>query len=212
MQTIILENKKEIVSVVFGLLVLSFLSFFLITHSLYKTMNVSMMPTLLVGDHLFINTGTYQPEQGDVVVFSNPKNGKSYIRRLVGFPGDRVQMKNGALYLNGEPAKTVSTGTPSEYAEILPNGRIYTILKTKPTGLGRVDNTEEFIVPKDHYFVLGDNRIVSVDSREAGRVGFVSKENLKGKAAFIYFSTSGHLYKPWTWFSVRLNRIFTRIH
>ncbi len=100
MRTIILENKKEIVSVVFGLLILSFLSFFLITHTNYKIVSQSMTPTLLVGDHIFADMRSFHPQQGDVVVFNNPKDkGKDYIKRIIGRPGDHVQMKNGSLHL-----------------------------------------------------------------------------------------------------------------
>ncbi len=177
----------------------------------------SMKPTLLVGDYLFISKFSYgysrysfpfdvklfegrlfgsQPERGDVAVF-HYKN-IDYIKRVVGLPGDRIQMKGGRLWLNGKPLarKLVepfnTTGfyghkrQVRRYLETMPNGKTYQTLDMIENGAG--DQTQLFVVPKGHYFMMGDNRDNSSDSRFNSPVGFVPAENLIGKAQFLYFS------------------------
>ena len=205
----------------------------------------SMYPTLRVGDYLFVTKYTYgysrysfpfglpifngrvwyeSPERGDVVVFKFPKDTHTdFIKRIIGLPGDKVQVKNGRLYINNEQIERSEVGRyiideyvsmPEfyiQYTETLPNGVEHQILEISDNE-PRVDDTDEFIVPEDSFFVMGDNRDRSDDSRI--RVGFVPKENLVGKAKFIFFShdDKGTFYKPWTWFrAVRWNRFFTRI-
>lgn len=198
----------------------------------------SMMPTLLVGDYLFVSKWSYgfskysfpfspdifegrvlsfEPDRGDVVVFRKPQEEEvDYIKRLVGLPGDHVQVRDGALYLNGkaiprEPAGdfTFDDGTTAQqYRETLPNGVSYMTLDLSPNSPG--DNTREFVVPPDHYFMMGDNRDNSLDSRFD--VGYVPFENLVGKARVIFFSIKDDVspLEVWNWPSdLRPSRFFT---
>ncbi len=205
----------------------------------------SMYPTLRVGDYLFVTKYTYgysrysfpagiplvkgriwysEPKRGDVVVFKFPQNTHTdFIKRIIGLPGDKVQVKNGRLYINGEIVDRKEEGRyiVDEYVSIPEFYRIYE--ETLPNGLKHkiieitdkeriVDNTEEFEVPEDSFFVMGDNRDRSDDSRIS--VGFVPKENLVGKAKFIFFSHNdkGSILKPWTWYkALRWKRFFKGI-
>lgn len=160
-------------------------------------------------------------KRGDVIVFRLPKNPKiNYIKRLIGLPGDKVQMKDGILYINNKMVKKVYikqtleyADVPSsivkEYKEILDSGKIYKVLDRIPNG--NVDNTPVFVVPEGYYFFLGDNRDNSVDSRFI-ETGFVPAENLVGKARIIFFSINDNLLKFWKWGHIlRTERIFTKI-
>jgi signal peptidase I len=181
----------------------------------------SMRPTLLEGDYLFVTKWAYgysrhalpfspnlfsgrilasEPERGDVAVFKFPPNpSMDYIKRVIGLPGDRIQVREGVLHINGTPVKRERIGTiddvditemngPVEvYRETLPNGVSYDTLDLSPNGIG--DNTREYTVPEGHYFMMGDNRDNSTDSRF--NVGFVPAENLVGRANIIFFSVSG---------------------
>lgn len=213
---------------------------------LYEPFNIpsgSMLPTLEIGDYLFVYKPSYgysrhsfpfglapiegrifsdPPKRGDVIVFKLPTNpGIDYIKRIVGLPGDRVQVIDGRLYLNGalvprEPVglRQISerglTSTLAVYIETLPGGvmhEIYEEADDRP-----LDNTPEYLVPDGHYFCMGDNRDYSQDSRVQDLVGFVPLENIVGKADFIFFSFDGSkasIGKPWSWFSaIRTDRIF----
>lgn len=209
----------------------------------------SMKPTLLIGDFLFVNKMAYgysryscpfsmcpidgrilgrEPKRGDVVVFRHPTNGTDYIKRLIGLPGDTVQMKNGVLYLNGQevpqapdgtftevnepqgpmqsPPRCMNVPTPGgpceadQLVEDLPGGPDHLILNLE-NGFG--DNTPVFTVPEGEFFFMGDNRDNSMDSRfprSAGGVGFVPFENLIGRADRIIFSSGGSsMLAFWTW-------------
>lgn len=202
----------------------------------------SMKDTLLIGDFLFVNKMAYgysrhscpfslcpisgrllasEPERGDVVVFRHPVTNQDYIKRLIGLPGDRVQMIDGRLNLNGEPVPVADAGEFSElyelqgsqkripscsngavglggncvkerYAETLPNGVTHNVLNIGDNGRG--DNTGVFVVPDGHYFFMGDNRDNSQDSRfpqSRGGAGFVSSEYLIGRAERVMFSSAG---------------------
>lgn len=202
----------------------------------------SMKDTLLIGDFLFVNKMAYgysryscpfalcpitgrlfarDPERGDVVVFRHPVSNQDYIKRLIGVPGDRVQMIDGRLHLNGEAVPVNEAGTFSEikepqgsqkripschngpvgwggnctkprFLETLPNGVTHSILNI--TDSGRGDNSDIFVVPDGHYFFMGDNRDNSQDSRfsqSRGGVGFVSEEYLIGRAERVMFSSAG---------------------
>ena len=165
------------------------------------------------------------PERGDIVVFKFPQNTHTdFIKRVIGLPGDKVRIKNGRLYINGKRIERAENGNYivdeyvqmpefyKQYTETLPNGFEHQIIEVSDNER-IVDNTEEFIVPEDSYFVMGDNRDRSDDSRIS--VGFVPKENLVGKAKFIFFShdDKSSLIKPWTWFkAIRWNRLFRGIH
>ena len=201
----------------------------------------SMRPTLLEGDYLFVTKWSYgysrhslpfspnifsgriwasEPERGDVAVFKFPPNPSvDYIKRVIGLPGDRVQMKSGTLFINGEAVKrekigqidnpdiTDMSGPVDVYRETLPNGVSYDTLDITPNGIS--DNTREFIVPPGHYFMMGDNRDNSNDSRL--EVGFVPFENFVGKANIIFFSIAGGAspLEIWRWPSeMRPDRLF----
>jgi signal peptidase I len=206
----------------------------------------SMVPTLLVGDFLFVSKFSYgygsqgtflgflpfkgrlgggEPKRGDVVVFKLPRDPSvDYIKRLIGLPGDTVQMRQGILYINGVPverdrlesAVPEPDGHPPEaatdYLEHLPQGPTHIVRK-----MGEdepLDNTEVFTVPAHDYFFMGDNRDNSLDSRTTN-VGFVPEENLVGKAEFLFFSLNenAHFWELWKWpTSVRWKRLFTIIH
>lgn len=202
----------------------------------------SMRPTLLEGDYLFVTKWAYgysrhslpfspnlfsgriwgsSPERGDVAVFKFPPNPSiDYIKRVIGLPGDKIQVKDGLLYINGEPIKreligqiddmdvTEMSGPVDVYRETLPNGVSYQTLDLSAQSVG--DNTREFTVPPGHFFMMGDNRDNSTDSRF--NVGFVPAENLVGRANVIFFSIAGGAspLEVWKWPSlVRPSRLFT---
>ena len=203
----------------------------------------SMRPTLLEGDYLFVTKWAYgysrhslpfspdlfegriwdaAPERGDVAVFKYPPNpALDYIKRVIGLPGDRIQMREGQLYINGEPVDRQKTGQIDNpditevnrpvdvYRETLPNGVSYDTLDVTPNGIS--DDTREFVVPAGHYFMMGDNRDNSADSRV---FGFVPEENLVGRANIIFFSISGGAspLEIWKWPSqIRPMRLFNMI-
>lgn len=207
----------------------------------------SMIPTLLVGDYLFVSKYSYgysrhsfpfslapfegrifgsPPERGDVVVFKLPSDGTTdYIKRVVGLPGDRVQMREGVLYINDEPVPRTAVGPYTyadefgrvrrftEYEEDLPDGRKHAIIKEDetPNGWGMPNNTKEYVVPEDHFFAMGDNRDRSKDSRYAD-VGMVPFENIVGRAEIIFFSIDGSFFEFWDWpDTIRGSRLFKHI-
>ncbi len=166
-----------------------------------------------------------EPNRGDVIVFKTPADNRTdYIKRLIGLPGDKLQFINGDLYLNDvEILKSKakyqikifcgnSTKDTIIFKEKLLNGREYFTSYYKN---GSYQNSDEFLVPKDHYFFLGDNRDCSKDSRFLTSVGFVHKDNLVGKAQFIFFSTNireGSVFKFWNWKKIlRTERFFKKI-
>jgi signal peptidase I len=161
------------------------------------------------------------PERGDVVVFRLPKDDSiDYIKRVIGLPGDRIKVVDGLLYINGTPVKRErvddfidnENGTSERvrrWRETLPNGVTYQTLDLQDDGL--LDNTEEYLVPPGHYFMMGDNRDNSADSRVLSAVGYVPFENLIGKAQIIFFSIGDGepAWHVWNWpWSVRWRRLF----
>jgi len=216
----------------------------------YEPFNIpsgSMIPTLLVGDYLFVSKFSYgysrysfpfspplfsgrilqqDVDRGDVAVFKLPRDGSTdYIKRIVGLPGDRIQMKKGILYINDQPVerKRIEDFEPgvrglggppvAQYIETLPNGRSYRTLKVGEDS--SLDDTPLFNVPPGHYFAMGDNRDNSLDSRAAGGVGFIPAENLIGRAEFLFFSVNGQarIWEVWNWpRAIRYDRLFTAIH
>lgn len=222
---------------------------------LFQPFNIpsgSMIPTLLVGDYLFVSKYAYgysrhsfpfspplfegrimasEPVRGDVVVFKWPKDDSTdYIKRVIGLPGDKIRMINGHLHINGVPVKKemldrkeIQAGAgyrdrAVRYRETLPNGVSFITQELEIFGntLGR--NTPEFVVPAGHYFMMGDNRDNSSDSRipvSEGGVGFVPFDNLEGRANIIFFSIEEGVagWQIWNWpWAVRGSRLFNGIH
>ncbi len=166
------------------------------------------------------------PNRGDVIVFKTPQDNRTdYIKRLIGLPGDEIQFINGELYINNNQIiktkiktnkLTINCGgvlfNAESYREKLPNGFSYTAVYNKE---GSYQNSDKFLVPKDHYFFLGDNRDCSKDSRYLDSVGYVNKLNLVGKANIIFFSTDkkiGSFFQIWKWSKIiRWKRLLTKI-
>tara|TARA_B100000963_G_scaffold335053_1_gene328856 strand:- start:126 stop:860 length:735 start_codon:yes stop_codon:yes gene_type:complete len=166
-----------------------------------------------------------KPERGDVVVFKTPSDNRTdYIKRLIGLPGDQVQFIDSNLYINNSEVlksrnsvndliycgkRSIETFT---FEEILPNGKKHLTVYLKNNSF---KNSDPFVVPKDHYFFLGDNRDCSKDSRFLTSVGYVHKDNLVGKAQFIFFSSDrsiGSIFSFWKWNkSLRIDRFFKKI-
>lgn len=243
------EQKKETIwdtikTIIYAVLIAVMIRSFLFEP--FRIPSGSMYPTLEVGDYLFVSKYSYgyskhsfpfsmvplsgrvwqtTPERGDIVVFKLPKDNKTdFIKRVIGLPGDTIEVKRGRLYINDTLVERKETGdykidefvirpeTYHEYEEILPEGLVHHILEVSDHE-PRVDNTIKFEVPEGHYFMMGDNRDRSDDSRI--NVGFVPEENLVGKARFLFFSHNdkGAWYKPWTWFdAIRWNKIFNTLH
>ena len=204
----------------------------------------SMIPTLLVGDYLFVSKFSYgysrhsfpfsaapisnrvmasTPERGDVAVFRLPSNvSVDYIKRVVGLPGDKIQVKRGILHINGQAVErrlvgngNITSGQSSlvtqRYEEVFPDGHRHIIQEVSDNQI--FDNTPEFTVPDGHYFMMGDNRDNSRDSRSSS-VGFVPFENFIGRAEFLFFSHGGdaRFWEIWKWpFLIRISRIFSGI-
>lgn len=183
---------------------------FLIRVFLFQPFNMpsgSGVPNLLVGDYFFVSKFAYkfaEPERGDIVTFKKPSDTQTdYIKRIVGLPGDRIQMKSGRLYINGaeverspyEPPSAIPTGDPNVhlryYRETLPEGPSYVIAEVNDRG--PFDDTAEFEVPTGHYFMMGDNRDYSSDSRiqVPDGVGYVPRQNITGRYAFRFWNSKG---------------------
>ena len=209
----------------------------------------SMIPTLLVGDYLFVSKYAYgyskyslpwnidlfsgrlfgsQPERGDVAVFKLPRDNETdYIKRIVGLPGDRIQVKDGLLYVNDVPIerKQIENFTYddvygrsrsiTQFEEKLPEGAAHYTLDANFNG--NLDNTDVYSVPEGHFFAMGDNRDNSLDSRidnAYSGVGFIPAENLVGRAEFIFYSTNGgaEIWEIWKWGkATRFERLFTAV-
>ena len=221
----------------------------------YEPFNIpsgSMIPTLLVGDYLFVSKFSYGysrfslpfglplfhgrildfhgPQRGDVVVFKLPTDPSvDYIKRIVGLPGDKIQVIHGQLFVNGQmvPRRQVEDYVYQEggavvlmhqYIESLPRGPGETPLEhpiIKIGDDGPLDNTAVFEVPEGYYFAMGDNRDNSQDSRVMSAVGFIPAENLVGRAQFLFFSTDGSAawWEVWKWpFAIRYWRLLHGVH
>jgi signal peptidase I len=248
------NKKKESWPSFFGFLLLVLIIRSLL-FSPFRIPSGSMIPTLKVGDFIvtskfhygwsryslfmggFFNyfsgriMGNKTPDRGDIVVFAAPSSPETdYIKRVIGLPGDTVQMIGGHLYLNGSKVPLVRTGKESDwdgkgtnqktgvvYSARLPrkdgSHRSYSIQRKEDFGTADLDDTPLTTVPEDHFFVMGDNWNRSADSR--GLLGNVPKSHLLGPALFTFFSIDHEkikLFKPWTWllipFKIRINRSF----
>ena len=235
------EGLKEIVLTVFWAVVIA-MGFRTVAYEPFNIPSESMLPTLMIGDYLTVSKWSYgyskhsmpmslplfegrilesDVERGDVVVFKLPRDGKSdFIKRLIGLPGDKIQMRGGVLYINGEAVKRervpdfafketpynsckrfpqyrfmgsdgVADCRYPQFKETLPSGKSYMTLDLMPNGMG--DNTRVYTVPQGHYFGMGDNRDNSMDSRRPSYegVGFIPAENLIGRAESIMLSVNG---------------------
>jgi len=206
----------------------------------------SMEPNLLIGDRLFASKYAYgysrhsfpfspkiydgrilknEPKIGDVIIFKTPADDKTdYIKRLIGKPGDTIQIINKDLYINDIKIhkkklninRKIYCGDDSIevdfFEETLPNDKKYIVVYRKD---GSMINSDKYIVPLDHYFFMGDNRDCSKDSRFLSSVGYVNFNNFVGKAQLIFFSNNkkkGSFFKFWKWNkSIRVNRFFKEI-
>lgn len=213
---------------------------------LFQPFNIpsgSMEETLLVGDYLFVSKYSYgysrysfpfglgffdgrvwaaEPERGDIAVFKLPRDGKTdYIKRVIGLPGDKIQMIDGVLNINGqaierervddyvETSMSGRTENVPRYRETLPNGISYLTLDRVADGPS--DNTQIYEVPAGHFFMMGDNRDNSTDSRVLNAVGYVPFENFVGRAEILFFSVQegAAAWEFWKWpWTVRADRIF----
>lgn len=240
------EEKEEGVGDFIKTAVFAILLALLIRTFLYEPFNIpsgSMLPTLEVGDYLFVSKPSYgysrysfpfgiadfegrlfddAPKRGDVIVFKKPDETKiDYIKRLIGLPGDRIQMRGGRLFINGKMVEREEVGirridapeggkeNVTEYIETLPDGSMHKIYEESDGE--SLDDTEVFIVPEGHFFMMGDNRDNSMDSRV---IGLVPEDNLVGRAEILFFSIDGtaSLAKPWTWpGGIRYSRLLNTI-
>ena len=237
----IIENLKTLVyALILALIIRSFL------FQPFYIPSSSMEPNLLVGDRLFVAKYEYgysihsfpfspkftdkrfvakKPSRGDVIVFKTPADNRTdYIKRLIGLPGDTIQMRDGEIFLNKKKIKRRSIKITKEincgkesinvnaFEEILPNGKKYIAVYRDD---GTMMNTDVFVVPDDHYFFMGDNRDCSKDSRFLSSVGYVNFINLVGKAKIIFFSNDkkkGSFIKFWRWNeTLRMDRFFKNI-
>ena len=233
----------EIIKTVFFALLIAFVLRVLLFQP-FTIPSASMEPNLYEGDYIVVSKWSYgyskhaipfspplfegrifaqEPERGDIVVFKLPRDDKTdYVKRLIGLPGDRVQMINNVLHINNQPVRDVVLSEQDatnmygmnvvKARETLPEGRSFTVQDFGP-GYD-ADDTQVFEVPEGHYFMMGDNRDNSVDSRfdEMNGVGLVPAENLIGKAEIILFSwrPGASLWNPVSWFAnVRPSRFFT---
>jgi signal peptidase I len=209
--------------------------------------SASMEPALLTGDYVIVSKYSYgysrcsipfcpplfkgrilgpAPKRGDIVVFQLPRDlNITYVKRLIGLPGDRIQVRGGVVYVNGKMIPRTPLGptedpdTPGlqvmQYAEPKPDGHSYITFDRSPDHEG--DDTDVYVVPQGHYFMMGDNRDNSLDSRwpqEIG-VGFVPAENFVGRAELVLVSwhPGASLFLPWTWFTkLNVHRLFHPLH
>jgi signal peptidase I len=217
---------------------------------LFQPFNIpsgSLVPTLLVGDYLFVSKYSYgyskhsmpfspplfdgriwasEPQRGDIAVFKLPKdNSTDYIKRVIGLPGDKIQVVEGVLQVNGkavqrkrvEDYRTTDpygrTVSVPQYDETLPNGVTHRVIE-RDGDHGYWDNTVVYTVPPGHFFMMGDNRDNSTDSRDESSVGFVPFENFVGRAEVIFFSIDegASAWRIWEWpWTVRWGRILNPI-
>jgi signal peptidase I len=206
----------------------------------------SMQSTLMIGDYFIANKfawglGKYsfplpvpfsgrilalgEPKQGDIAVFHNEPTNEDYIKRVIGMPGDTIQMQDGRLYINGKMLDRVQVGTGTDvdsyndpvkvtlYNETLPDGIVHTIQEISDDQ--PLDNTAVYTVPPGHYFMMGDNRDRSADSRVLSQVGYVPAGNIIGKAEARFFSIKDNIppWQLWQWpANVRWDRMLQSVY
>ncbi len=239
------ETGEIFKTIVFALLIAMVLRIFLFQP--FTIPSASMEPNLYEGDYIVVSKWSYgfskhsipfspplfdgrimgsAPKRGDIVVFKLPRDDKTdFIKRVIGLPGDRIQMIANKLYINDRPVQDVVVSRTeiedvfgprpvTEVRETLPEGKSF---MTQDFGPGNdLDDTPVYEVPAGHYFMMGDNRDNSIDSRveQSSGVGMVPAENLVGKAQIILFSwkPGSSLWNPVSWFNVRLDRFFNVLH
>lgn len=240
-----MDSAKETIKTVVIAILLA-LTFRSLAFEPFHIPSGSMKPTLLIGDYLFVSKYSYgysrfsfplslplfegriwadTPQRGDIVVFRPPHLPRvDFIKRVIGLPGDTVQMKEGRLYLNGRlvPQKRtedfVDDDNPTRlkrvarFIETLPNGVSYEVLDAVANSA--TDNTRLFTVPEGHYFMVGDNRDNSQDSRAVGGFTFVPLDHIIGRAEAIFFSIGdgANFWQIWNWpTSMRTSRLLVDI-
>ncbi|NQY82087.1 MAG: signal peptidase I [Alphaproteobacteria bacterium] len=202
----------------------------------FKIPSGSMLPTLLVGDFLFVSKYSYgysrysfplgifpfsgrivskKPKRGDVIVFRNPKRDDvNYVKRVIGLPGDTIQIKRGVLFINDNPARRTekplptyirNNGRAKNYIETFPNGHQHEILETSGD-TGFADDSQLYRVPDGQYFMMGDNRDNSSDSRFLSDLGYVPLDHIVGRVEFIFFS---HDFSGG--YKIRFSRLFSSV-
>jgi signal peptidase I len=237
------ELRDTIVVIVEALVIALLFRTFL--YQPFSIPTASMQSTLMIGDYFVASKFTWgfgkysfpiplpfngrilgrEPDRGDIAVFRNEIAGEDYIKRVIGLPGDHIQMKAGRLYINGAevPREQVGQGVDKDsygdevpvilYKETLPGGVVHTIQEISDNQ--PLDNTNEYVVPAGHYFMMGDNRDRSQDSRVLAAVGYVPAGNLIGKAEARFFSIKDNLppWQLWEWpANVRWDRMLQSVY
>lgn len=238
-------KRESTISSLFWAIVLAF-AIRVFAFEPFNIPSTSMVPNLLIGDFLFVSKYSYgysaksigyglfsfdgrvfaeaAPQRGDVAVFKLPTDPNvDYIKRVIGMPGDKIQVREGRLFINGEMVPRKSMGefeytdqhgkkTFQRYEEALPGGVTHMIVEESDDG--PLDNTGIFVVPPGYYFMMGDNRDNSQDSRVSSVVGYVPLENFVGRAERLFFSLNDdtQAWELWKWpFAIRYSRLFSTI-
>ena len=238
------EFRDTVVVIVEALLIALVFRTFL--YQPFSIPTASMQSTLMIGDYFIASKFTWgfgkysfplplpfngrfftlsEPQRGDIAVFRNEITNEDYIKRVIGLPGDRIQMRQGRLYINGEMVEREAVGRAADtdsdfdtvpvtvYKETLPNGVEHTIQEIADNR--PLDNTAEYLVPAGHYFMMGDNRDRSQDSRVLQMVGYVPFDNFIGKAEARFFSITNNIapWMLWEWpANVRWDRMFESVY